>query len=181
MLLHHTLTDFESMTLQQFYEKMIRLSLHEADISDDDDDGKSPLKLLAEQLNDIDSASMEEICMRADLIGIPIDRKANFKKFGEDYLIQCLYFLNKIRDVDTLKIMINCIMKYKTLQSIITSEFKRHCIELYTSNIMREHDIATVLSEYIYNSCKDIADYNQFRIIAKSTAIVSRAVPYFEL
>jgi hypothetical protein len=46
---------------------------------------------------------------------------------------------------------------------------------------MREHDIAKVLSEYIYNSCKDIADYNQFRIIAKSTGIVSRAVPYFEL
>lgn len=160
---------------------MIRLSLHEADISDDDNDGKSPLKILAEQFNDIDSASMEEICIRATLVGIPIDRKANFKKFGEDYLIQCLYFLNKIRDVDTLKIMINCIMKYKTLQSIITSEFKRHCIELYTSNIMREHYIATVLSEYIFNFCKDIPEYYQFRIIAKSTGIVSRAVPYFEL
>jgi hypothetical protein len=166
------------MTLQQFYEKMIRLSLSEAEMSDDD---TSPLKILAEQFNDIDSASMEEICIRANLIGIPIDRKANFKKFGEDYLIQCLYFLNQLRNIDTLKIMLTCIMKYKTLQSIITSEFKRHCIELYISNIMRENDIATVLSEYIYNSCKDIADYNQFRIIAKSTGIVSRAVPYFEL
>lgn len=166
------------MTLQQFYEKMIRLSLSEAEMSDDD---TSPLKLVCKQFNDIDSASMEEICIRATLIGIPIDRKANFKKFGEDYLIQCLYFLDQLRDVDTLKIMINCIMKYKTLQSIITSEFKRHCIELYISNIMREHDIATVLSEYIYNSCKDIADYNQFRIIAKSTGIISRAVSYFEL
>jgi hypothetical protein len=169
------------MTLQQFYEKMIRLSLHEADISDDDDDGKSPLKLLAEQLNDIDSASMEEICIRATLVGIPIDRKANFKKFGEDYLIQCLYFLNQLRDIDTLKIMLTCIMKYKTLQSIITSEFKIHCIELYISNIMREHDIASVLSEYIYNFCKDIPEYYQFRIIAKSTGIVSRGIPYFEL
>jgi hypothetical protein len=169
------------MTLQQFYEKMIRLSLHEADISDDDDDGKSPLKLLAEQFNDIDSASMDEICIRATLVGIPIDRKANFKKFGERYLIQCLNFLNKMRDVDMLKTMIKLITKYKTLQSIITSEFKRNCINVYTSNIMREHDIASVLSEYIFNFCKDIPEYYQFRIIAKSTGIVSRGIPYFEL
>jgi hypothetical protein len=169
------------MTLQQFYEKMIRLSLHEADISDDDDDGKSPLKLLAEQFNDIDSASMEEICIRATLVGIPIDRKANFKKFGEDYLIQCLYFLDQLRDVDMLKTMIKLITKYKTLQSIITSEFKRNCIELYIANIMREHDIAKVLSEYIYNSCKDIPEYEQFRTLAKSTGIVSCGIPYFEL
>lgn len=164
---------------------MIRLSLHEADSiiyeANMPYDNESPLKVLAEQLNDIDSASMEEICIHADLIGIPIDRKANFKKFGERYLIQCLYFLNQMRDIDTLKIMLTCIMKYKTLQSIITSEFKRHCIEVYISNIMREHDIASVLSEYIYNSCKDIAEYNQFRILAKSTGIVSRGIPYFEL
>jgi hypothetical protein len=173
------------MTLQQFYEKMIRLSLSEADSIIYEDympyDNESPLKILAEQFNDIDSASMDEICIRATLVGIPIDRKANFKKFGEDYLIQCLYFLDQLRDVDMLKTMIKLITKYKTLQSIITSEFKRNCIEVYISNIIREHDIAKVLSEYIYNSCKDIADYNQFRIIAKSTGIVSRAVPYFEL
>lgn len=166
------------MTLQQFYEKMIRLSLSEAEMSDDD---TSPLKLVCKQFKDIDSASIEEICIRATLVGIPIDMKANFKKFGEDYLIQCLYFLDQLRDADTLEIMIKCIMKYKTLQSIITSEFKRHCIEVYTSNIMREHDIATILSRYIYNSCKDIAEYNQFRILAKSTGIVSRSIPYFKL
>ena len=166
------------MTLQQFYEKMIRLSLSEVEMSDDD---KSPLKLLAEQFNDIDSTSMEEICIRATLVGIPIDRKANFKKFGEVYLIQCLYFLNQLRDVDMLKTMIDCIMKYKTLQSIITSEFKRHCIEVYTSNILQEHNIASVLSEYIYKYCKDIAEYEQFRRLAKSTGIVSYSIPYFEL
>jgi hypothetical protein len=166
------------MTLQQFYEKMIRLSLNDADMSYDD---KSPLKVLAERFNDIDSASMEEICMHATLVGIPIDRKANFKKFGEGYLIQCLYFLNQLRDADTLELMLNCIMKYKTLQSIITSEFKRHCIEVYISNILREHNISTVLSKYIYNSCKDIAEYEQFRQLAKSIGIVSIEVPYFEL
>jgi hypothetical protein len=166
------------MTLQQFYEKMIRLSLHDADMSYDD---KSPLKVLADQFNDIESASMDEICIRATLVGIPIDRKANFKKFGEDYLIQCLYFLNQLRDADTLEIMLTCIIKYKTLQSIITSEFKRHCIELYTSNIMREHNIATVLSKYIYNSCKDIPEYEQFRQLAKATGIVSYSISYFEL
>jgi hypothetical protein len=165
-------------TLQQFYEKMIRLSLSEADMSDDD---TSPLKLICKQFNDIDSASMEEICIHATLVGIPIDRKANFKKFGERYLIQCLNFLNKMRDVDMLKTMIKLITKYKTLQSIITSEFKRNCINVYTSNIMREHDIASVLSEYIFNFCKDIPEYYQFRIIAKSTGIVSRGIPYFEL
>jgi hypothetical protein len=169
------------MTLQQFYEKMIRLSLHEADISDDDDDGKSPLKLLADQFNDIDSASMEEICIRATLVGIPIDRKANFKKYGEKYLIQCLYFLNRLCDIETLHIMIKCIMKYKTLQSIITSEFKRHCIDVYTTNILQEHAIDFVLSEYIYKYCNDIPEYEQFRTLAKSTGIVSNAVPYFEL
>jgi hypothetical protein len=166
------------MTLQQFYEKMVRLSLSEADMSDDD---TSPLKLICKQFKDIDSASMEEICIHATLVGIPIDRKANFKKFGEDYLIQCLYFLDQLHDADTLETMIKLIMKYKTLQSIITSEFKRHCIELYISNIMREHDIATVLSEYIYNSCTDIPEYKQFRTLAKSTGIVSNTVPYFEL
>lgn len=166
------------MTLQQFYEKMIRLSLSEAEMSDDD---MSPLKLICKQFNDIDSTSMEEICIHATLVGIPIDRKANFKKYGESYLIQCLYFLDQLCDVDTLEIMIKCIMKYKTLQSIITSEFKRHCIEVYTSNIMREHDIALVLSEYIYNSCTDIPEYKQFRTLAKSTGIVSKTVPYFEL
>jgi hypothetical protein len=165
-------------TLQQFYEKMIRLSLSEAEMSDDD---TSPLKLICKQFKDIDSASMEEICIHATLVGIPIDRKANFKKFGEDYLIQCLYFLGQLHDADTLKTMIKFIMKYKTLQSIITSEFKRHCIEVYISNIMREHDIASVLSEYIYNSCTDIPEYKQFRILAKSTGIVSRNIPYFEL
>jgi DNA-binding phage protein len=144
-------------------------------------DNESPLKILAEQFNDIDSASMEEICIRATLVGIPIDRKANFKKFGERYLIQCLYFLNQLRDADTLHTMIKLIMKYKTLQSIITSEFKRHCIELYISNIMREHDIASVLSEYIFNFCKDIPEYEQFRTLAKSTGIVSRGIYYFEL
>lgn len=168
----------QTKTLQQFYEKMIRLSLSEAEMSDDD---SSPLKLICKQFKDIDSASMDEICIHATLVGIQIDRKANFKKFGEDYLIQCLYFLDQLRDVDTLEIMINFIMKYKTLQSIITSEFKRHCIEVYTSNIMREHDIAAVLSRYIYNSCKDIPEYKQFRSIAKSTGIISRTVPYFEL
>lgn len=166
------------MTLQQFYEKMIRLSLSEAEMSDDD---SSPLKLVCKQFKDIDSASMEEICVHATLVGIPIDRKANFKKFGEDYLIQCLYFLDQLHDVDTLETMIKFIMKYKTLQSIITSEFKRHCIEVYISNIMREHDIAAVLSRYIYNSCKDIPEYKQFRSIAKSTGIISKTVPYFGL
>jgi hypothetical protein len=165
-------------TLQQFYEKMIRLSLHEAEMSDDD---TSPLKLVCKQFNDIDSASMEEICVHATLVGIPIDRKANFKKFGERYLIQCLYFLDQTRDADTLRTMIKFITKYKTLQSIITSEFKRNCIEMYTFNITREHDIATVLSEYIYNSCTDIPEYKQFRTLAKSTGIVSNTVPYFEL
>ena len=167
------------MTLQKFYEKMIRLSLHEADMPYDDN---SPLKLLSEQFNDIDSVSMDEICIRATLVGIPIDRKANFKKFGEDYLIQCLYFLNQLRDVDMIKTMIDCIMNYKTLQSIITSEFKKHCIRVYISNIMLEHDIAIVLSEYIYKYCKDdIVEYEQFRSLAKATGIVSNAVPYLEL
>jgi hypothetical protein len=46
---------------------------------------------------------------------------------------------------------------------------------------MREHDIASVLSEYIFNFCKDIPEYYQFRIIAKATGIVSRGIPYFEL
>ena len=165
-------------TLQQFYEKMIRLSLSEAEMSDDD---TSPLKLVCKQFKDINSASMDEICIHATLVGIPIDRKANFKKFGEDYLIQCLYFLDQLRDADTLGTMIKFIMKYKTLQSIITSEFKRNCIEVYISNIIREHDISLVLSKYIYNFCKDIPEYEQFRIIAKSTGIVSKTVPYFEL
>lgn len=166
------------MTLQQFYEKMIRLSLYDADMSYDD---KSPLKLLSEQFNDIDSVSMDEICIRATLVGIPIDRKANFKKFGERYLIQCLYFLNDLRDIDTLKTMIKLIMKYKTLQSIITSEFKKHCIKVYISNIILEHDISWVLSEYIYKYCKDIPEYKQFRSLAKATGIVSHSIPYFEL
>ena len=166
------------MTLQQFYEKMIRLSLSDTDIMYDN---KSPLKLLSEQFNDIDAASMDEICLQATLVGIPIDRKADFKKFGEDYLIQCLYFLDKLRDVDSLKSMIKCIMQHKTLQSIITSEFKRYCIEVYTSNITREHDRSKALTEYIYNFCKDIAEYEQFIILAKSTGIVSNTVPYFEL
>ena len=165
-------------TLQQFYEKMIRLSLSEAEMSDDD---TSPLKLICKQFKDIDSASMEEICVHATLVGIPIDRKANFKKFGERYLIQCLDFLNELREVDTLETMINFIMKYKTLQSIITSEFKRHCIEVYITNILQEHDIASVLSRYIYKYCNDIPEYKQFRTLAKSTGIVSKAVPYFEL
>lgn len=166
------------MTLQQFYEKMIRLSLSEAAMSYD---SKSPLNLLCKQFNDIDSASMDEICIQATLVGIPIARKADFKKFGEGYLVQCLHFLDKLRDIDALKAMISCIMQHKTLQSIITSEFKRHCIEVYTSNIMREHEIASALSEYIYNYCKDIAEYEQFRTIAKATGIVSRGIPYFDL
>lgn len=165
-------------TLQQFYEKMIRLSLSEAEMSDDD---TSPLKLICKQFKDIDSASMEEICVHATLVGIPIDRKANFKKFGEDYLIQCLNFLTELRDVETLQTMIKLIMKYKTLQSIITSKFKRHCIEVYITNILREHDVDFVLSEYIYKYCNDIPEYKQFRTIAKSTGIVSKEVPYFEL
>ena len=166
------------MTLQKFYEKMIKLSLFEANISFNN---KSPLKLICEQIDDINSASMDEICLRATLVGIQIDKKANFKKFGEDYLIQCLYFLDQLRDIDTLKIMINCIMKYKTLQSIITSEFKRHCIGVYITNIMREHEIASILSEYIYNSCQDIVEYNKFRTLVKATGIVSRKIPYFEI
>lgn len=166
------------MTLQKFYEKMIKLSLFEANISYND---KSPLKLICDQINDIDSASMDEICLHATLVGIQIDKKANFKKFGEDYLIQCLYFLDQLRDIDTLEIMIQCIMKYKTLQSIITSEFKRHCIGVYITNIMREHEIASILSEYIYNSCQDIVEYNKFRTLVKATGIVSRKIPYFEI
>lgn len=166
------------MTLQQFYEKMIRLSLSDAEMLDDD---TSPLKLVCKQFNDIDSASIDEICVHATLVGIPIPRKANFKKFGEDYLIQCLYFLDRLCDTVTLDIMIKCIMKYKTLQSIITSNFKKQCIEVYISNILRQHDIAAVLSGYIYNSCKEIPEYKQFRTVAKSTGIVSRDVPYFEL
>ena len=165
-------------TLQQFYEKMIRLSLSEAEMSDDD---KSPLKLICKQFKDIDSASMEEICVHATLVGIPIDRKANFKKFGERYLIQCLDFLTELGDIDTLHTMIKFITKYKTLQSIITSEFKRHCIEVYITNILREHDIDFILSEYIYKYCNDIPEYKQFRSIAKATGIVSKDVPYFEL
>ena len=69
------------MTLQKFYEKMIKLSLFEANISYND---KSPLKLIYEQIDDIDSASMDEICLHATLTGIRIDKKANFKKYGED-------------------------------------------------------------------------------------------------
>lgn len=166
------------MTLQQFYEKMIRLSLSDAEMLDDD---TSPLKLVCKQFNDIDSASIDEICVHATLVGIPIPRKANFKKFGEDYLIQCLYFLDRLCDTVTLDIMIKCIMKYKTLQSIITSNFKKQCIEVYISNILRQHEISCILSEYIYKYCTDIPEFEQFRILGKSTGIISAAVPYFEL
>lgn len=165
------------MTLQKFYEKMIKLSLFEANISYND---KSPLKLICDQIDDIDSASMDEICLHATLAGIQIDKKANFKKYGEDYLIQCLYFLDSLCDVNTLEIMIQCIMKYKTLQSIITSKFKKCCIELYIDNILREHNIAKVLSIYIYNSCKDIEEYDKFKLISKATGLISHNVPVWE-
>ena len=46
---------------------------------------------------------------------------------------------------------------------------------------MREHEIASILSEYIYNSCQDIVEYNKFRTLVKATGIVSRKISYFEI
>ena len=72
-------------------------------------------------------------------------------------------------------------MKYKLLQSIITSKFKSHCIKLYVANIVKEKEISYALSDYIYTFCKDMAEYDNFRTIAKATGIVSSNVPYFDL
>jgi hypothetical protein len=46
---------------------------------------------------------------------------------------------------------------------------------------MQEHDIAFVLSEYIYKYCNDIPEYEKFKTIAKATGLVPNIVPYFEL
>lgn len=159
------------MTLQKFYETMIRLSL-----SQSYDKASFPIDILCNQI-DIETASIEEICIRADLIGFHIERKANFKKFGEEYLIQCLYFLNQIRDYKMLKEMFECISKYKILQSIITSEFKRHCIELYLENILNDQYIADILSLYIIDNCVDIDNYNDFKRVSKATGIYHIDIP----
>lgn len=160
------------MTLQKFYEKLIRLSL-----SQPYDKASFPIDALCNQI-DIETASIEEICIRSDLIGFHIERKANFKKFGEEYLIQCLYFLNQIRDYEMLEEMFKCISKYKVLQSIITSEFKRHCIELYLENILNDQYIADILSLYIMDNCIDIDNYNDFKRVSKATGIYHTNIPY---
>lgn len=160
------------MTLQKFYEKMIRISL-----SQTCDNVSFPIDALCNQI-DVETASIEEICIRSELLGVHIERKANFKKFGEVYLIQCLYFLNQIQDYKMLEEMFKCISKYKILQSIITSEFKRHCIELYLENVLNDHYIADILSLYIIDNCVDIDNYNDFKRVSKATGIYHINIPY---
>jgi hypothetical protein len=160
------------MSLQKFYEKMIRLSL-----SQSYDKASFPIDVLCNQI-DIETASIEEICIRSELIGFHIERKANFKKFGEEYLIQCLYFLNQMQNYEMLEEMFKCISNYKILQSIITSEFKHHCIDLYLENVISDHDISNILSLYIVDNCEDVDNYKHFKCVAKSTGIYHSKIPF---
>lgn len=159
------------LTLQQLYEKLIRLSLEYAE-------SDSPLKQIHNSIDDIYAASIDEICIRADLLGVHIEKKANFKKFGETYLIQCLYFLDSINGDEMLVEFLKCITKYKILQSIANDEFKAHCYELYISNILKNHDIARILSEYIVSNCNNSDFYDEFKRLAKSTCIYANSIPF---
>ena len=159
------------LTLQQLYEKLIRLSLEHA-TSD------SPLKQISNAIDDIYATSIDEICIKADLLGMHIEKKANFTKFGETYLIQCLYFLESINDHETLAEFLKCITTYKILQSIANDEFKSHCYELYVSNILKNHDIACSLSEYIVSNCSNSCFYDDFKRLAKSTCIYASSIPF---
>jgi len=159
------------LTLQQLYEKLIRLSLEYVE-------SDSPLEQIRNSIDDIYAVSIDEICIRADLLGIHIEKKANFTKFGETYLIQCLYFLESINDCETLVEFLTCITKYKTLQSIANDEFKAHCYELYISHILKNHYIACILSEYIVANCGNSNFYDEFKRLAKSTCIYANSIPF---
>lgn len=152
------------MTLQALYEQFIRLSLDDPSLFDGQD---SPLAQLADKVSP--ETPFAEICVLSDLYGAHIPHEQNFVAWGENYLIQTLYFLVHRQHTATIKELFNVIRRYKCLQNIIGINFADVCFDAYFDAVMIDGDMATALADFIISKYQKHDRYGDFFIVANAT------------
>lgn len=165
------------MTLQNLYEQLVLRTVNYAK-HDKNNYFYEFSKSLPQNL------SFAEIGIRASMFGIKIPHKENFKKWGEKYLIQCLYFLCDTNyclcdpNENLLSEFFKCLMNHKSTLKLLSDDFKSACYGLYVDNICADKYICTILSKYIVKHCNQCDFYDKFFTIANSTGLLSYEINY---
>lgn len=163
------------MTLQKLYETLVCKTFDYASYVDE-----HPLNDIASKLT-ADFSNFNEIRVQLALLGSGIDlpKKADFKKFGEDYLIQSFLFITKnLKDNVFLEEFMETVVKYKSTSQLLTDKFKDVCYDIYLDNVMKEHDICITLSTFLASHCQTSDFYPKFCILANATGLISFDVKF---
>lgn len=158
------------MTLQKLYEKLVLKTIDYARY-----DNTSPFYEFSKSLTE--DLTFSEIGLRASMFGIKIPHKENFKKWGENYIIQCLYFLSDT-DKNLLDDFFQCLIDHKSTLKLMSDDFKSVCYVLYVDKICVDKDICIILSKYIVKYCTQCDFYDKFFTLANSTGLLSNEINY---
>lgn len=161
------------MTLQHLYEKLVVRTFDNARYAST----KNPYYAFANTLNGDEPFS--EICLKADLIGLNIPEKADFKRFGEKYLINCLMFIIvELKDTDFLDEFLDTITSHSSTLGIITDEFKNACYDCYFDSITTDKYIAQSLGTFIIKNCTKSDFYKKFWPLANAFGTFDASISY---
>lgn len=166
------------MTLQKLYEKLVCKTFDYASYT-----SEHPLNAIASKLT-TDFSNFNEIRIQLALhgSGINLPEKADFKKFGEDYLIQSFLFITKnLRDNNFLDEFLETILRHKTTKLLITDRFKGVCYDIYLDNVMDDHDICRTLSTFLARRCQTSDFFPKFCTLANATGLISYDLAFGEI
>lgn len=166
------------MTLQKLYEKLVCKTFDYASYA-----SEHPLNAIASKLT-TDFSNFNEIRVQLALhgSGINLPEKADFKKFGEDYLIQSFLFITKnLKDNVFLEEFIETVVKYKSTNQLLTDRFKDVCYDIYLDNVMNDHDICRRLSTFLARHCQTSDFFPKFCTLANATGLISSELRFGEI
>lgn len=166
------------MTLQKLYEKLVCETFDYASYVNE-----HPLHNIASKLT-TDFSNFNEIRVQLALhgSGINLPEKADFKKFGENYLIQSFLFITKnLKDNNFLGEFLETIVRHKTTKLLIADKFKDLCYEVYYDNVMNDHDICRTLSTFLARHCRTSDFFPKFCTLANATGLISYDLVFGEI
>ena len=164
------------MTNQKLYETIIKMTFEYA-LYDREDINNSLYIKIAKSISDI--TDFNEICFKSAIFGLTIPLNADFKKFGgEDYLIQCLFFIEQSYNffqfddkAITFEKFLDHIASHSKLKAMIGNDFKNAVCQIYLDNICNSKEICIKVSSFIINYCLDCELFKNCMTAMKATGI----------
>lgn len=142
------------MTRQKFYELCVRKTLELAEVEEE-----SPFHGFASVLGaDLREASFDELCMRAQLSGLDLPNRQNFRKWGVRYLCQLLAFAHLIDDYGFTMELFRFLSSNRSLYSGKRDDLVTlgdACYDLLLDSIPGKFEFATELSSFIFEEFRD--------------------------